>query len=949
MAQGPTGGSATDASELERLRKKLDGFEAMGLNVGTLRELLDRDPEAFKATYMDEIRRQLAGESAPAGPPADAGTEEIEVEVTTPGEAGEGADEAELEEELELELEGAGPEEALTGTPASPEPAREATLGAMRSVGAPAAVASRPALTEARPPGTAEPPTAPGPRAPESASEAMGETHAVEEAIADEVLDEAILPTEGAGLVEESEAHAGVEDLEAEGAEEAVEAIEVVAVTPDVDALGEADGAAEEALEHEPPEGGEDVSSALDEALPGPGEPEDEGAVPSEEAPEEEEGIGGEEEGAEPEGEDEGEAEAEAEAPARLRPGRAPRRRPSKAVFAVAATALIVVGGMGFYFVVLQNTPPVASFTYGPEEPVAGQQVTFDASKSSDPDKGGVRQYRWSFGDGTTGKGRIVKHTYNTTGDKTVELTVEDAKGATARARQTLSVTPLVVRMEPPLIGDLYAYDVVAYLDVFNPEGLARYEFSLGPTVPSYMVIIKEVRARLAGDKSASVDGVGTSEDGFMQSARHDVRSETTDYDLDDVEGEVLTNQATDIGMGGSVRLTMHDQVCNQWDRSVRTEVDLQARFTVEPDFVITETDTGTFYNGLDGISTSFSLNSFLRTTQFNSEDVTEHPLVVGTGTYLWRVRGMERVDGRTAWGLHINITMSPDTLRDAGLDAFYTDVWLEPGLPLPAKSHVHTKAYSEGTTVIFDITETMSSDNRGSQPPGSACGAVHSYRVEDVFGADFAALGLVPEQGGAGGDFAFTPEEALAAARSQLPAFDAWLSAPARAQAFCHEGNYSESGVDPRWNLAFGTAGSSEHYRVSVVKTPGGLVATGASYVDEDAPRGSRSGVGTVATLSRGMRLLRNQTEVQQKAYIDGNPNWDQFNLTVGEGVPSLPLSPTSMGTQGGARYVYMLESHDGPTSAKGRYRAALDATNGQVLFSWTQKQTTAGTISNR
>jgi hypothetical protein len=306
-------------------------------------------------------------------------------------------------------------------------------------------------------------------------------------------------------------------------------------------------------------------------------------------------------------------------------------------------------------------------------------------------------------------------------------------------------------------------------------------------------------------------------------------------------------------------------------------------------------------------------------------------------------------VEGRTAWGLHVNITMSPDTLRDVGLDAFYTDVWLEPGLPMPAKNHVHTKAYSEGTTVIIDISETMGSNQRGSQPPGSSCGADHAYRAEDEFSDDFAALGLVPEQGGAGGNFAFTPQEALAAARSQLPDFDTWLASPSRSQAFCHDGNYSEAGVDPRWNLEFGTAGSSDHYRVSVAKTSAGLVASGSSYVDEDSPRGSRSGAGTVVTLSRGMRLLRNQTEVQENAYIGASPDWGRFNLTVGEGVPSLPLNPTAIGTQGGARYVYVLESHDGPTSAKGRFRAGLDATNGQVLFSWTERQTTTGTIGGR
>ncbi len=62
MAQGPTGRSAVDAAELERLRAKLDGFEAMGLQVGLLRELLSeraglaaKDAFPFPATRCDRV------------------------------------------------------------------------------------------------------------------------------------------------------------------------------------------------------------------------------------------------------------------------------------------------------------------------------------------------------------------------------------------------------------------------------------------------------------------------------------------------------------------------------------------------------------------------------------------------------------------------------------------------------------------------------------------------------------------------------------------------------------------------------------------------------------------------------------------------------------------------------------------------------------------------------
>jgi glucose/arabinose dehydrogenase len=70
--------------------------------------------------------------------------------------------------------------------------------------------------------------------------------------------------------------------------------------------------------------------------------------------------------------------------------------------------------------------------------------VTFNGSQSSDPD-GNAISYSWDFGDGTSGSGQIVSHTYNADGTYSAVLTVSDGQ-ATGRS------TPIsiVVGDEPP-------------------------------------------------------------------------------------------------------------------------------------------------------------------------------------------------------------------------------------------------------------------------------------------------------------------------------------------------------------------------------------------------------------------------------------------------------------------------------------------------------------------
>ena len=79
------------------------------------------------------------------------------------------------------------------------------------------------------------------------------------------------------------------------------------------------------------------------------------------------------------------------------------------------------------YFDVTPGTTGTAPFT-----------VIFDASKSTD--NRGIASYSWDFGDGTTGSGIIVEHTYNTVGTYNVILTVTDYFGNKGYATKSIQV-----------------------------------------------------------------------------------------------------------------------------------------------------------------------------------------------------------------------------------------------------------------------------------------------------------------------------------------------------------------------------------------------------------------------------------------------------------------------------------------------------------------------------
>jgi PKD repeat protein len=83
------------------------------------------------------------------------------------------------------------------------------------------------------------------------------------------------------------------------------------------------------------------------------------------------------------------------------------------------------------------NDPPTAAFDARLQTANVALTVAFDASASHDP-QGPIASYAWDFGDGTTGTGVTVTHTYTRPGTYQVRLTVTDSGGLTGSVTRSV-------------------------------------------------------------------------------------------------------------------------------------------------------------------------------------------------------------------------------------------------------------------------------------------------------------------------------------------------------------------------------------------------------------------------------------------------------------------------------------------------------------------------------
>ena len=107
----------------------------------------------------------------------------------------------------------------------------------------------------------------------------------------------------------------------------------------------------------------------------------------------------------------------------------------------------------------VENAPPVADFSFTPEQPTVAEPVRFTDLSSDPSPKGYIVSWGWDFGDGSTcppdcgsgdGDPRTPTHRYAEPGSYTVTLTVIDNEGKIGRISKEVTVTAIVIAGPAP-------------------------------------------------------------------------------------------------------------------------------------------------------------------------------------------------------------------------------------------------------------------------------------------------------------------------------------------------------------------------------------------------------------------------------------------------------------------------------------------------------------------
>ena len=165
---------------------------------------------------------------------------------------------------------------------------------------------------------------------------------------------------------------------------------------------------------------------------------------------------------------------------------------------AISIIAAAAIGLSGCF----QTTGPLARFSATPKFAYPPLETTFDASASSSVNEA-IVSYDWDFGDGETGTGVVVTHTYEEKGIYEVTLIVTDSAGKTgARALsvEALNRVPIAsFEVDKYWVGinDPIEFDAS---DSYDTDGeIVQYLLSFGDGTTGEGMVVEHEYASQAG------------------------------------------------------------------------------------------------------------------------------------------------------------------------------------------------------------------------------------------------------------------------------------------------------------------------------------------------------------------------------------------------------------------------------------------------------------------
>ncbi|HHR84767.1 MAG TPA: PKD domain-containing protein [Candidatus Acetothermia bacterium] len=127
----------------------------------------------------------------------------------------------------------------------------------------------------------------------------------------------------------------------------------------------------------------------------------------------------------------------------------------------------------------------MARFSAKPSYGNSPLTVAFDASLSYDAD-GTISVYAWDFGDGSTGAGETISHTFTAaaTSNITVTLTVTDNTGSTDTTSLVVTVmVPVVVPTDGPTASFTKSDPITVYHSDNLPDTPSLFEVTFDPVL----------------------------------------------------------------------------------------------------------------------------------------------------------------------------------------------------------------------------------------------------------------------------------------------------------------------------------------------------------------------------------------------------------------------------------------------------------------------------------